>query len=76
MNRQGKNLVFLICSIGLVLGCGPKNKAEAAAEPTPQQEALIMTDPEPTSQPEETLTPQQKEELEINEDNVMNPFPG
>ncbi len=92
MRVECKTLVLLTCSVFLVASCSPKkneevpppeSKQEAPLKemkkegmPAPQHEKQ-MTPPSGQHPKEEgTLTPEQKEELEINEDNVMNPFPG
>jgi len=49
----------------------PNNEASVG-----QPEMLKKLQPPQQKSNQEKLTPHQKEELEINEDNVMNPFPG
>ena len=83
MDFKWTKLVLLTCSVFILASCGPK-KTEEAPAPEQKQEAPMMKlqnpvppAPLPTHpNKEEPLTPQQKEELEIDEDNVMNPFPG
>lgn len=65
MNFKYTKLILLACSAFILVSCGPKKTEET---PVPQ--------PEQQKTKEGNLTPQQKEELEIDEDNVMNPFPG
>ena len=79
------NKYILVAGAMLVLvSCGPQKKEEA---PLPEQKQTVpmmeLKKPEevPQAHPaqpgkEVPLTPHQKEELEINEDNVMNPIPG
>ncbi len=83
MNVKWKKLILLTCSAFVLASCGEKKPQEAPA-PEHKQEAplLKLKKPESASPSEQqqnkegTLTPQQKEELEIDEDNVINPFPG
>ncbi len=84
MTFKFTKFIVLVCSVFVVVSCGPK-KAEETTVPDHKQETPMMElkKPEaPASQLEqdkkkdETLTPEQKEELEIDEDNVINPFPG
>lgn len=70
-----KKIILCTISAFLLIGCEPKKKKELP----PSQPLQIQTVPkgEPSEQQGgETLTPRQQEELKINEDNVMNPFPG
>jgi hypothetical protein len=68
-----------MCSF-LLVSCGPTKHEEKQEEK--QAEELKTAPVEnlspqlPEKKNEEGLTPQQREELEINEDNVMNPLPG
>jgi hypothetical protein len=84
MNYKYANLVLLASAAFLLVSCGPK-KTEEAPPPEQNQEAPLQelqkpVPPEPLpkslNNKGEPLTPGQKEELEIDEDNVMNPFPG
>ena len=81
--------IALYALAGVVLtSCGPKKEEQSPQkEETVQPEEKKMM---PLQKPEEehkmmplqkpheekTLTPEEKDELKINEDNVMNPFPG
>ncbi len=84
MDFKWTKLVLLTCSVFILASCGPKKTEEAPAQ-EPKQEAPMMEQqtpippaplPKHPNNKEGTLTPQQKEELKIDEDNVMNPFPG
>ncbi|HUX79075.1 MAG TPA: hypothetical protein VMW10_04940 [Alphaproteobacteria bacterium] len=84
MNFKLKRLMLLACSAIVLVSCGPKKTDEAPA-PEQKQESPSMELQKPVPlQPlpkhpnnkDGTLTPGQKEELEIDEDNVINPFPG
>ena len=81
MNNTYKNITFyLMCSFILV-SCGPTNHAGKQVEQQQLKEekapAIILPAPEAhQNKNNEELTPQQKEELKINEDNIMNPLPG
>jgi hypothetical protein len=80
MNFKYTNLILLTCSAFILVSCGPKKTGEAPA-PEQKQEAPLQQPIPPEPLPKhlhgkEELTPGQKEELKIEEDNVMNPFPG
>ncbi|OJW53386.1 MAG: hypothetical protein BGO67_01400 [Alphaproteobacteria bacterium 41-28] len=83
MKYKYTNLVLLISAAFVLVSCGPKT-TEEAPQPEQKQEAPVQElekpiPPEPLPRHlnnKEELTPGQKEELEIDEDNVMNPFPG
>lgn len=67
----------------LLVACGPKKEEgspvaqQKAEEPQSVPPAVIPPALHtPEQKHEEELTPEQKEKLEINEDDVMNPFPG
>jgi len=83
MNYKYTNLVLLVSAVFTLVNCGPK-KTEEASPPeqnqgAPLQELQRPIPPEPLPKHlnnKEELTPGQKEELEIDEDNVINPFPG
>lgn len=74
--------IFLYTTCGfLLVSCGPKKQEE---KPPEQKEAVQPSVPEQKEKPDTSLmypehlgpgTPQEQQ-LEINEDNVMNPFPG
>jgi len=73
-----------VACVFLLVTCGPKKEEGSpvaqAKEEQPQSAPPVVIPPAPQT-PEQKheeghLTPQQKEELEINEDDVMNPFPG
>ena len=82
MKNQLKSFTLLTCALFAFVGCGAENKKEEGAPE--QKQTVPMMDlkkPEVAVQPENkgnegTLTPQQEEELKINEDNVDNPIPG
>lgn len=71
-------LVCVIFSI-LAVACGPK-KEEKKQQPPPAQETnklLSYPDNEVLKKEKEGQKPsEQEQELQIDEDNVMNPFPG
>lgn len=82
MNTKCKYTVLYIICAFLLVSCGPKKQEE---KPPEQKEAVQPSAPEQKEKEDTTLmypehlgapaTPQEQE-LEINEDNVMNPFPG
>ena len=74
--HMGK-FIILLCST-FTLGCGPQKKEETPIRAEKQEEPMkqMKNEKAPVQNKEETLTPHQQEELKINEDNVMNPFPG
>jgi hypothetical protein len=66
MSSLSKKLMVVLFSAGLLAGCNSeKNQEPAETQPD-----------ELTPQETQGLTTPQKEELQVNEDNVMNPFPG
>jgi hypothetical protein len=85
MNIPYKHIALSTMCAFLLVSCGPKKQEEKPAE---QKEAvkpledkenndtLLMYPEELSEEEKKALTPQEQEELEINEDNVMNPFPG
>ena len=75
MQFTKKHVLFCTLCVALLTGCGAKKQETS----TPEQ--MQGTEKEPPSQkPEENqegeLTPQQEDQLKIDEDNVMNPLPG
>ena len=66
-----KNFILLAFAGVVIASCGPK-KEEGAQ----QEELSSATSSQPTQSDEGTLTPHQKEELKIEEENVMDTFPG
>ena len=83
MNVQWKKLILLTCAAFVLVSCGPKKTEEALAPEQKQVAPLIeLKKPESASPSEQQLnkegklTPEQKDELRIDEDNVINPFPG
>lgn len=74
MHFNYKHITLCILCSFLLTACGPKKETEKQEEPK-QTQRMSPSAPQ-TPEHEEALTPEQKEELEINEDNVMNPFPG
>lgn len=72
MRFDWHKLVLLTCSAFVLASCGPK-KTEETQTPTQEQ----VTSP-PVAQPEaqgSTLTPQQQEELKLEEENVFDTNP-
>ncbi len=73
MTLHSKTLI-LSAFVGLIVGgCAPQKKEEASAPVAPAP----FAQPEEVT-PDETqgLSLPEQEELKIDEDNVMNPFPG
>jgi len=68
MISQWTQATLLIGTAFVLISCGPKPQEETVP---PEQQQMM-----PLKKPAETLTPQQKQELEINEENVMEPVPG
>ncbi len=66
MPSFSKKLMAILFSAGILVGCNSEKNQES-----------VETQPDELT-PAETqgLTLPQKEELKVNEDNVMNPFPG
>jgi len=65
--------IFMTYEVNAV---APEKEAEAKALQSLQEtEAAELGEPQPNNV-ESALTPEEKEEEVINEDNVMNPFPG
>lgn len=81
MYAQKKNILFFTIASLFVFICAALPYAKASSE---QITDTIQTPSSPPSveqngkevKKQQELTPQQQEELKINEDNVMNPFPG
>ena len=81
MNFHWKSLILLTCAAFLSVSCGPQKQEET---PAPEQKTeapatdmkKLQAPPAQGQQQGTPLTPEQKEELKIDEDNVMNPFPG
>lgn len=67
---QQKNLILLTLAGLFLVSCGPQKKEET------QPEAPQDVSPQPPQPKGGTLTPRQEEELKIEEENVMEPFPG
>ena len=82
MNLQIKKLILLSCSAFILTAFSP-DKPEKAPPPLPHDVASAVPlerkvaplTPQQNNNGDQ-LTPHQKEELKINEDTVMNPFPG
>jgi hypothetical protein len=79
MNNNYKNIIFCALCSSLLVACGPKKEEgkPSASGQIEKKQAPTITPPPPTPQAPEHeggFTPE--EELEINEDNVTNPFPG
>ena len=84
MTFKFTKFILLACSAFVLVSCGPK-KTEEIPAPEQKQETPMMElqKPETPAHPLEhekkktdTLSPEQKDELKIDEDNVMNPYPG
>jgi len=70
MNVELKKMIYCASTALLLVSCGQK-KSEETVPPARVEE------PQPTPpQNEKPLTPQEMDQLEIDEDNVMEPFPG
>lgn len=78
MTFNYKNITLCVLCAFLLAACGPKKEMENKKEQEQTQSGCGGSAPSqaPEKKQETPLTPEQKEELEINEDNVMNPFPG
>lgn len=86
-----KKLSFLMCTAVVLTNCGPKKKEElpptprTTEAPTVQPQVASPADTKPTetkdtlsiplAKPEDKLTPQQREKLIIEEEE-LEPFPG
>lgn len=74
MNTNQKNIIFYIICAFLLVACSPTDHEEKSSGVN--QETQAPSTPQAPKKTEDGLTRQQKEQLEINEDEVMNPFPG
>ncbi|MBY0500933.1 MAG: hypothetical protein K2P93_02910 [Alphaproteobacteria bacterium] len=85
-----KKISFLMCTAVVLTNCGPKKKEELPSTPpkmeapTVQPQTALPAPAKPTEtkeaslippKPEDTLTPQQREKLIIEEEE-LEPFPG
>lgn len=73
-----KPLVCVIFSI-LVVACGPKKEGEKQQPPPAQETNKLQSYPDSEilkKEKEGQIPSEQEQELQIDEDNVMNPFPG
>ena len=69
---------IVLCTMGafLLVSCNPTNHEKQASEQKEKADTSLMYPEKLDEKAKKDLTSQQQEELEINEDNVMNPFPG
>ncbi len=73
MTLHSKTLILTALSGFLLVSCAPQKKEEA---PLPPAEAPLTQPGEVSPSETQGLTPNQVDELKIDEDNVANPFPG
>lgn len=71
-SQSYKSIILAGVALALV-NCGPQKKEESQPEQTPMME---LQKPEVPTQNETPLTPEQEDQLKIDEDNVMTPLPG
>ncbi len=81
MNKLHTICLLISVSLLTLVGCAPEKKEEVPpppiTQPAPPAAQLPPTQPEEVQPDElEGLTPLQQDELKIEEDEVMNPFPG
>ena len=73
MNFYGKKLGLPMYAMVALIGCN----ISAHADPIDADKAKVSREELKSQKVEKgTLTDKQKDQLEIDEDNVMNPFPG
>lgn len=75
MSFKWKKIILLTGSALFLVAFENGNREEAPA-PLPYDVAVIPPSDSPPAPNSKGLTPEQQEQLKINEDNVMNPYPG
>ncbi len=84
MNVQTYKYLLLTAVMLAVVSCGPKKQEEAKPEESPMMELqkpeekpmMELQKPEKGAKEEAPLTPEQEDQLRIDDDNVLNPLPG
>jgi hypothetical protein len=80
MTRHTKPIILFSFGAFLLVNTLPEKAMGAEATPSRAQKQETSQPQSGPSSPDkknqDTLTPEQKGELEIDEDNVMNPYPG
>ena len=76
MRFNKKHLILCLMGSFLLVSCGSKKEENQSTVQQQAEPPCVSQSAVPGQKKETPLTPEEKEQLEINEDNVMTPFPG